>query len=78
MPKTRKKRIGRPPDGIARRPMTINLPVIITERLRDYSVETGESASNLIARLVAEFFRTDGKPAGNIRATLKAKLDKLD
>ena len=77
MTQTRRKRIGRPPDGIARRPMTINLPVIITERLKDYSVETGESASNLIARLVAEFFRTDGQPPGNKRSTLKAKLEKL-
>ena len=78
MRQTRRKRIGRPPDGIDRRPMTINLPVVITERLKGYSVETGESSSNLIARLVAEFFRTDGKPAGNIRATLKAKLSQLE
>jgi hypothetical protein len=77
MPQSHKKRIGRPPDGIARRPMTINLPVIITERLRGYSVDTGESASNLIARLVAEFFRTGGQPPGNVRATLKVKLEKL-
>ena len=77
MAQTGKKRIGRPPDGIKRRPMTIGLPIVITERLKEYSAESGESASNLIARLVAEFFRTDGQPAGNVRATLKAKLKKL-
>jgi len=78
MASTPKKKLGRPSDGISRRPMTISLPVAITTRLKDYSAESGESASNLIARLVAEFFRTDGKPAGNVRATLKAKLKKLD
>jgi len=78
MAQTGKKRIGRPPDGIQRRPMTISLPVVITELLREYSAESKESASNLIARLVAEFFRTDSKPPGNIRATLRAKLKKLE
>ena len=77
MPKTARKKTGRPPDGIKRRPMTTSLPVVITKRLKAYTDETGESASNLIARLVAEFFRTDGKPPGNVRATLKAKLNQL-
>ena len=71
-------RIGRPPDGIKRRPMTINLPVVLTDRIKQYTAEYGESGSNLIARLLAEFFRTDGKPPGNVRATLKAKLGSLD
>jgi len=78
MAKPRKKRKGRPPDGIARRRMTMYLPVVITKRLKDYSAESGESSSNLIARLTAEFFRTDGKPPGNVRATLKAKLEMLE
>ncbi len=78
MADTKKKKTGRPPDGIKRRPMTINLPVAITDRIKEYTAEYGESGSNLIARLLAEFFRTDGRPPGNVRATLKSKLDKLE
>jgi hypothetical protein len=58
--------------------MNVSLPSVLVQRLREYTSQTDESASNLIARLVAEFFRTDGKPPGNVRATLKAKLDRLD
>jgi hypothetical protein len=72
------ERMGRPPDGIKRRNMTISLPVVVTDRIRQYRDEHGETGSNLIARLLAEFFRTDGKPPGNVRATLKAKLAKLE
>ena len=78
MTKTAKKKTGRPPDGIKRRNMTISLPVVVTDRLREYTMEHGESGSNLIARLLADFFRTDGQPPGNVRSTLKAKLDKLE
>jgi hypothetical protein len=70
--------MGRPPDGIKRRNITISLPVVVTDRIKQYKAEHGETGSNLIARLLAEFFRTDGKPPGNVRATLKAKLDKLE
>ena len=78
MTKTPKKKTGRPSDGIKRRPKTINLPVAVADRIKEYSAEHGESGSNLIARLVAEFFRTDGYPPGNVRTTLKAKLKQLD
>lgn len=78
MARTPKKKTGRLPDGIKRRNMTLSLPVAVTERLKDYSLEHGESGSNLVARLLADFFRTDGQPPGNIRATLKAKLDQLE
>ena len=71
-------RIGRPPDGIPRRPMTINLPVFLTDRIKQYTAVYGESGSNLIARLLAEFFRVDGRPPGNVRSTLKRKLKELD
>ncbi len=74
----KEKRLGRPPSGIPRRPMTINLPVVVADRVKEYSGEHGESCSNLIARLLAEFFRTDGKPPGNVRATLKRKLKELE
>ena len=78
MTKSSKKLIGRPPDGIKRQAMNISLPSALVRLLREYTAQNHESASNLIARLVAEFFRTDGKPPGNVRATLKAKLDQLD
>jgi hypothetical protein len=58
--------------------MTINLPVVVIEEMKDYSAEHGESGSGLIARMLAEFFRADGKPRGNVRSTLKAKLEQLD
>ena len=74
----KRKPMGRPPDGILRRPITVNLPVVLTERMKEYSLEHGESGSGLIARLLAEFFRSDGKPPGNIRSTLKSKLEQLD
>jgi hypothetical protein len=78
MTDNKSKKMGRPPDGITRRPMTINLPVVLTERIKQYTAEYDEAGSNLIARLLAEFFRTDGRPPGNVRATLKAKLDQLE
>jgi len=78
MTERKKKRIGRPPSGIARENIIISLPSVVVDRLKAYRAEHGETASNLIARLLAEFFRTDGKPPGNIRATLKRKLDQLN
>ena len=78
MTDTTNKRIGRPPDGIKRRPMTLNLPVVLTDRIKRYTAEYGESGSHLIARLLAEFFRTDGKPPGNVRSTLRRKLERLE
>lgn len=78
MEKKAKKRVGRPPDGIKRQPVNMTLPSALVARLREYTSESGESASNLVARLVAEFFRTDGKPPGNVRSTLKSKLNELE
>jgi len=78
MAQKRRKLLGRPSDGIKRRPITINLPVVVIDKMKDYTAEFGESGSGLIARLLAEFFRADGKPPGNIRSTLKSKLDQLD
>lgn len=77
MAKETKKRRGRPPDGIKRQPVNMTLPTVLVERMREYTQETGESGSNLVARLVAEFFRTEGSPPGNVRSTLKSKLEKL-
>jgi len=68
---------GRPTDGIPRRPMNLNLPIVLIDRVKAYTEKHGEPAANLVARLLAEFFRTDGKPPGNVRSTLKAKLRKL-
>ena len=68
---------GRPTDGIPRRPMNLNLPIVLIDRVRKYTEEYGESGANLVARLLAEFFRTDGKPPGNVRSTLRRKLEEL-
>ncbi len=78
MAERKRKPLGRPADGIKRRPVTINLPVVVIDKMKDYSAKHGESGSGLIARLLAEFFRTDGQPPGNVRSTLKAKLDQLE
>ncbi|MEW5794848.1 MAG: hypothetical protein AB1772_00675 [Candidatus Zixiibacteriota bacterium] len=56
----------------------MNLPVALIDRIKRYTAEYGESGSGLISRLLAEFFRSDGKPPGNVRSTLKAKLEKLE
>jgi len=72
------KRLGRPSDGILRRPMNMNLPVVLIEKVKAYTEEYGEPGANLVARLLAEFFRTDGKPPGNVRSTLKRKLEELE
>jgi hypothetical protein len=74
----KRKPLGRPSDGIKRQPITINLPVVVIDKMKHYSAEHGESGSGLIARLLAEFFRADGKPPGNVRSTLKSKLEQLD
>ena len=71
-------RLGRPSDGILRRPMNMNLPVELINRVKAYTEQYGEPAANLVARLLAEFFRTDGKPPGNVRSTLKSKLEQLE
>lgn len=78
MAEKKRKTLGRPADGIRRHPITINLPTIVIDKMKEYSAEHGESGSGLIARLLAEFFRADGKPPGNVRSTLKSKLDKLE